>query len=1403
MTTQFQYPAFYNRYGIIKALQMVNPRLFGLEMFRFPMESLHHYVSYDEEHSLPDPSFKFYQGTTGKILLDHVSDLQSDQGKPRKLALQKLNLVRGFHTKNSNVFRFVEAHFSLKEPPQVLEVLNYGLLNRMYVYPKNPYAEYQRIHNLNKTVFDKIAEVCQTSSRNNFLVYEVPTVLPSLAALNTAKKTITPRTMLILDSPEKLLLLDIWKWLDADFSEMSPISAISKDHLSKVNLIINFNNSWTVLNLGRLYSWRRAGDNKTGLKPADLQRFFLRLLLGVSISGAVKEKPVEGFDSNVVDDGRLNPELPVSDEETHTPDESGNDSLMSEIDKDLSVLEELEEKHLRNKLTIKESDELAGDDFFTKPISEEEHAELTKSIFGYKEPENRLVEKLDRIADLGIMSAGDYRAAKKQVEKVSSIKNAFTKGKSIVEFSKIAKEELELDTAKTKINGLENLRDQSMTESSLRSFDSDYIEKVLNKDIAGMILNIQNSGVMILNHEVETTNSVLGGYVNHTLHIKPLEGVSSVIRFRLPVLSDDGTYKLSGNKCYMRKQKGELPIRKMSPISVALTSYYGKVFVERSTKKVDDTYDWLARKIVGIVETTDSKHILKYYPANVFDNKAQLPKVYSSLAMHFKALKFNNMTIEFDRNERYETSLNHPAAPLFHCGINNKKEFILVGTDNNFYTLRNNKLEPLGDIFNICLIDRVLAPVETANINIYGKKVPLGIALGYYLGLHKLIRLLKCKIRVVGRRERSNLTQNEYEIVFNDKKIIADRNDATTSLLLSGFDQYKNTVKGYKLSEFESKNIYLNLLESAGLSTRIIRELDTLDDLFVDPITKDILKEMSEPETFIGLLIRSAELLTTDYHPDELGMEHMRIKGYERFAGAVYKELVTSIKEFKAKGLRGRTGIEMNPHAVLMTVARDQSASICQDINPINNLKEQEAVTFAGEGGRSKETMTRPTRKFDPSDCDIISEASVDSSDVGINSFMSNNPQFSSLRGLAKKSSDEFKPGNRLSMSVLAAPGADTDDSKRVMFISIQQSHTIACEGYRQPQIRTGAESVIARRTNKMFAYAARQDGEVVSVDDKGIIVKYVDNTSVGVELGTVFGRAEGTIYPHKIKTLMKPGVRFKKDDVIAYNSGFFEEDFMRPGNIIMKSSLVVNTVIMEAPETLEDASGISREFSAKLNTKITKEITAVLDFKQGLSKVMKPGTQLKPTDILFIVEEETTAGTDLLDEKSMETLAKVTNKAPKAKVYGLLEKIEVYYNGDKEDMSSSLRILTDASDRELKAKCKSTGEAVVTGAVTEEYRVSGTPLTLDKAVVRVYITVERSSGVGDKGVFVNQLKTTHSEVFDFSMRTEAGAKIDAKFGAIPIAARIVNSPDIQGTTLTILDVGLDRALDIYDGKVK
>ncbi len=67
--------------------------------------------------------------------------------------------------------------------------------------------------------------------------------------------------------------------------------------------------------------------------------------------------------------------------------------------------------------------------------------------------------------------------------------------------------------------------------------------------------------------------------------------------------------------------------------------------------------------------------------------------------------------------------------------------------------------------------------------------------------------------------------------------------------------------------------------------------MDLIVDMFIDPITKEILTEMKEPTDFIGLLVRSAELLQTDWSPDETDMMHMRIKGYERMAGAVYTEL--------------------------------------------------------------------------------------------------------------------------------------------------------------------------------------------------------------------------------------------------------------------------------------------------------------------------------------------------------------------------------------------------------------------------------------------------------------------------------------------------------------------------------
>lgn len=68
------------------------------------------------------------------------------------------------------------------------------------------------------------------------------------------------------------------------------------------------------------------------------------------------------------------------------------------------------------------------------------------------------------------------------------------------------------------------------------------------------------------------------------------------------------------------------------------------------------------------------------------------------------------------------------------------------------------------------------------------------------------------------------------------------------------------------------------------------------------------------------------------------------------------------------------------------------------------------------------------------------------------------------------------------------------------------------------------------------------------------------------------------------------------------------------------------------------------------------------------------------------------------------------------------------------------------------------------------------------------------------KGVFANQMKSVFGEVLDYDMTTEDGEVIDAVFGRRSIAARIVLSPDIIGTSTTLLKVIAKKAVQIFKG---
>lgn len=477
---------------------------------------------------------------------------------------------------------------------------------------------------------------------------------------------------------------------------------------------------------------------------------------------------------------------------------------------------------------------------------------------------------------------------------------------------------------------------------------------------------------------------------------------------------------------------GMLPIRKIKPKIVALTSYYGKTFVKVSEKKADSSIDWIIKQI-NKASLTEQSPIKNIAPGMVFDNNFKAPYIYSALSSQYKMFSVGQYHFNFDYTDR--TALFDDATVSavetqgrVIAGFTDRHEPIVVDENNEFYIYDSKQQwTPIGDIYTILQLDPQDAPVDFTEVRIYSKSIPVIVVLSYFMGFHNALKLIKAQYRVVEGRLFKELKRDEFAIRFKDVSYIFNRKDRVTSMIVAGLLQFEKEVKRYEVSVFDKKDIYFNLLQTKEIGSVYMRELELTNQLFVDAITESILRDMGEPVTFLGLLIRATEMLQTYHHPDSQDMSAMRIRGYERIPGAIYGQIAASIRQFRNRNIAGRSKVDISPYQVFQTIMKDPSIKLPEDINPIQNLKEQEVVTYVGEGGRSKDSINKASRAYHPKDIGIVSEATVDSSDVGVNAYLSANPKFSNLRGLPDFNGP-ISATNLLSTTALLSPSSDKDD---------------------------------------------------------------------------------------------------------------------------------------------------------------------------------------------------------------------------------------------------------------------------------------------------------------------------------------------------------------------------------------
>lgn len=1388
---------FYLKCGVRTEGQLKNPHLLPYEALTLPIQSAYHYKvdgSIETEPSFElDINHPVIKHSPRQIVLDPITNYSLDteqlEGHPRHLMRTDLEFVRNFKQHKDKTILLTKAarspgtspyalDVSLSQNPRDVRVFHYGLVEHHYVYLQKPLTHYHRWVNLAKTLVDTMAQDIDKERRNQYVEFEVPTNLIARSILKHIEANgfgvVHARAV---KDPAQFTVMSIWLWLGG--KQKTVWDQLTDEQLSSANIIWTAGGHFSVMNLGVLKTLM----HDKGVKPEVMQQNFLYYILRLKNL----ETQVMGEQEEQTD-----VEAPSGQDVVPTDMTGGfKKKAMQKIDTDSIKLTKEEEE-------AEEADETDEDDnaLLEEQLNQLEalvptdHEEV-KTYKPYspkiKQPHEGVIQAAADLAAQGRLTSSEFNRFVKLAERPNKIKDPWGGKETLVQLAQIPDEELHVDPTKKMMEKIPGVVEESLLCSSHNHMTKQYIEKVLKRDVVGMMLGIQKCGIAIANYSVQRIDTLNDSLEIHSIQVQPPVGRPTTLRLEFPVLKPDGSFKVNGVHYTMRAQWTDVPIRKVKPDRVSLTSYYSKMFVARSELAAFSPSRWVLGQISQMVVAGELGDVAY---ADTSGNHGLNSPMYQTFSGRFSGFVYNGTRFCFDANRRFKAlglpedykepkhtmavAKREDGTVLFLTGVGHK-----AGVDQLIGTIDGVE-NPYGGLIEYLGLNPSKVPVPAADLVMLSKNIPIGFVLAHHMGLGTLIETVKASVRRVKRGSNYKLEAHEYMVLFEDEALIFDSRQAVPTLLFNGLNRYHAELKKISVYQMDKPDVYGPIAARYGLESRFLREWGLMFDLWVDSVTESILKDMKEPTDLVGLFLRAVELVSDDRtYPIE-----QRHRRYERFAGIAFGEVVKAIRSYRARGRQANASVDLKHRAVLMAIMQDQTTTPVEMSNPIHQLKEQEVTAFRGSGGQSSRSMTADARLYEKEHFGVISEATVDNGDVATIAYTVANPQYNSVRGTWKKRAlGAAPPSSTMCTSNMLVAGADRDSPARANFTSIQNSATTFSVGYQPMPLRTGYERVMAHRVGELYAATAKGEGVVKEINKHAVVVSYKDGTTGRYAYGRQFGVWSGHNVPHDIKPFVKPGQKLKQGDPIIYNSHYFTPDRLDPKQILFKWGVLARVALMEINETFEDSCLISEQLSKKLLTRDTTIRKLQVEFNQTISDLIAVGTEVTPESILCTIYEAPSGASGLFDEASAASLKRLSQNNPRAKYHGKVEKIEIVYTGDLEDMSESLRDAVQESDARLYAKCRALGEPTVDGRVPVGYRVDGKSMASDTAVIKVYITHDVEMGAGDKLVVCNQMKSIVARRYDTVHESLDGTPVDLIFSYQSMNNRIVESAILIGTT--------------------
>ena len=1054
---------FYKRYGI-RDLMMFNtpiPRL----LKDLPTDVVVHSLDMGEEITV-DLNTPFTSTTGRRVLVNFVRDpLGFNHAVGRKTPVLNTAISK-FFQKNTKTLRLTNIA-NIPSDRQVV-VNAYNVIPQLFRYSQTakitPFYQWLDTYS---AIWANASKQAQESNRHHFVFFPIPKELIAKSKLEAFAKSNQETMMRFLTDTTKYALLDLWRWLGKESRPLSALSMLREEDLPKMNFVFQLRTGRViVLNLGYLYSFMRGNPNLTPMRRVrqvsenQLANFVLTFFIRLSRMDMMSDEEQQGLE-----EGQSDPELEVPDNtaassEPHAttttgvadstggnkgfeksfkkgvieqkekasemaPQEKSLEDINREIEEELQALEVLEAARDKKRDQEEATASVFGEDEYD-PEAGPSRDEVLASIFKPKTHQEKAQEYLDNAAAEGIIDARKYKAAVEILKKQELMDDPYGSGEPLLQAAIVKPEHQTFKPHDVEKTADIRVQDPSMVQSPVEALDKQYIRECMKRDTLAAFLHAQTAGVLVADIDTTIHHGIGGSIEEHALTLKPISGDSSVIRIRKPIVEEDGTFLSNGVRYHKRKMRIDVPLRATNPGRVCISSHIGKIPITRGAKKSQNELEMVIKRL-NLASLGGVESIPKVFTANVLNPQLEAPFVFNALAEHFKGFQikhpiFGTLSFDFEHDEK----LNDQQRV---CGKTDKGYPIVVNDNDEFSVITPKGPQPIGTIFELTGLDRTKAPVEPALMKVLGQQVPAGIMMGRSLGFRGMVKALGCTYRMEDASRRVALEPHEYEVRFKDKKFIFDRNDKQAALMMGGLLMAEKQLKMFSVKDFEKKDVYNILLETLGMSPSVPRELDLVESSWIDPCTQRVLESQGQPSTFMGVLLSGTKLLTSYSAPEVQDFNHQRLWGYESFAGHIHRALYKAIRQQRNKNYSGRAKVNMSSFEVWASIREDRSIKTTEDINPIQNLKMHESVTFVGEGGRMKEAFVKQDRAFTLGDVNVIGEASVDSGDVGINIFTSANPSLKDVTGVRSDQPVLNHAAKYFSTSDLLAAGSQHDDN--------------------------------------------------------------------------------------------------------------------------------------------------------------------------------------------------------------------------------------------------------------------------------------------------------------------------------------------------------------------------------------